>query len=178
MQIISGYANATSRSKLLEFRLYHLNRPAVKQWRKNCYKLDVADNLIIQLAETRQVAAIDCAGWYLTQFGVSVQCVESSNISKLYFPACLIEPDLMVHRPTYINDDTVVFFKFPYFLKYCTVQELTSFLELWCTDIMVLNFFPNFIIHNRLKYKAIDLIRRLTNLDVREVNKNLWVVRK
>lgn len=177
MQVITGYAENSVRSKMLEFRLYHLNRPAVKLWRKNCYILDQADKLIIQLAKNQNVVAIDCAGWYLTQYGISVQCIESSNISKLYFPGCLVEPDLMVHRPTYIND-AIIFFKFPYFLKYCTIRELVNFLELWCNDIMVLNFDPNYVKHNRLKYKAIDLVRNSTNLNIHEVNKNIWIVRK
>ena len=154
-----------------------MNRPAVALWRKNCYQLDEADKLAICMAKNQQVVAIDCAGWYLTQYGITVQCVESNNISKLYFPECSVEPDLMIHRPTYIND-AIVLFKFPYFLKYCTIQELVNFLELWCKDSMILNFDPNFVKHNRLKYKVVDLVRNLTNLDIHEVNKNIWIVRK
>jgi hypothetical protein len=177
MQVISGYLDVTTRSTMLEFRLYHLNRPAVKAWRKKCYQLDDADNLVIRLAKNQQVVAIDCAGWYLDQFGMNVQCVESSDISKLYFSNCAVEPDLMTHRPTYIHD-AIVLFKFPYFLRYCTVAELVDFLELWCKDIMVLNFNPTFIKHNRLKYKAVDLVKKSTNLRITEVNKNLWLIKK
>jgi hypothetical protein len=178
MQLINGYHSSAHRSKLFEFRLYHLNKPQVKVWRKlrrgGIYPLDEVDKLAIQLSEQKLVA-LDCAGWYFESFGISTQCLESSNIAKLYWPNSMIEPDLLVHKPTYVNNDLVLV-KFPHFLRYATLNEFINFLNLWVTKKMILNFSPIHIQHNHLKFKLIDIVKTKTDLNIELIRNNLWVL--
>lgn len=175
MQVIQGYSNTKKRSKLLEFRLYHMNRPSVIPWRKNIYELDRADKLALDLST--DILSLDSAAWYLEQHGATVQCLESNDISKLYYPKCYVEYDLFVHRPTYASDGLVLC-KIPYFLKYCKVEEFVNFIELWCRNTMVLNFYSIYVQHNHLKFKLIDIVQSQTNLRIVEVEENIWVINR
>ena len=154
MQVVSGYTDSTHRSNLFNFRLYHLARPRVKDWRRSrhggVYLLDPVDLLIMSM--TNKIVAVDWAGWCLEPFSISTQCVESSDISKYYWPNCFVEFDLLVHRPTYINNDLIVVKK-PAFLRYATIDTLVKFLELWCTNLLVINLERRYIQHNHLKFK-------------------------
>lgn len=180
MQIIRGYSDIPARSNLLNFRLFHLDNPHIKKWRGirhgRPYQLDLADNLAISLSNGN-IVAVDCAGWYLEHFNTNVQCFESSSISKLYYPLCFVEPDLFVHKPTYANDHLVLV-KFPHFLKYSSIDNFVSFLELWCSNKMILNFSEIHIQHNHLKYNLLDIIKVKTNLMIEKVQPNLWVITK
>ena len=173
MQIIQGYGDTKKRSTLLEFRLYHMNRPSVIPWRKKSYKLDKADKLALELSTN--ILSLDSAAWYLEDHNATVQCLESNNISKLYYPKCFVEYDLFVHRPTYASDGLVLC-KNPYFLKYCKIEEFVNFIELWCRGTMVLNFQPIYVQHNHLKFKLLDIVQIQTRLRITEVDKNIWVI--
>jgi hypothetical protein len=181
MQIIDGYSSAVTRSFSFEFRLYHLNRPRVLEWRKarhhNNFKLDTVDQLVIDHLPNRRLVSVDAAGWYFNDFGIKTQCLESSEISKLYYPDCQIEFDLLTHKPTYTNSDPI-FFKFPWFLKYISVADLVKFLDLWCESILILNFSTRHIQHNYLKYRLVDLVSDLTTFYITEINQNLWIIKK
>lgn len=177
MQVVSGYANEGHRSNIFNFRLYHLSRPRVRDWRRTrhggVYLLDTVDRLVMNM--TDKIVAVDWAGWCLEPFNISTQCLESSDISKYYWPQCFVEPDLLVHRPTYTNNDLVVVKK-PSFLRYATLDTLVNFLELWCTTHMVISLERRHIQHNHLKFKLLDLVKDKTDLTIQEESIDTWVV--
>ena len=182
MQIITGYlSNNNQISQMFEFRLYHLNRPRLREWRKsrfnNNFQLDQVDQTVLNLLPNHRLVAVDCAGWYFQKFGVDVQCIESSPISKLYFKDCVVEPDLFVHKPSYINHDPILF-RHPWFLKYTRIENFINFLELWSGSTLILNFYSRYIQHNYLKYDLIDLVSSRTFLNIKVIAPDLWIIKK
>lgn len=166
---------------MFEFKLYHLNRPRLKEWRKsrfsNKFSPDPVDQLTLNLLPNNRLVALDCAGWYFQDFGVQVQCIESSPISKLYFNDCFIEPDLFVHKPTYTNSDLILV-RHPWFLKYAKLEEFINFLNLWCSSTLILNFYSRYIQYNHLKYKLPELVASKTLLNIEVISPDVWIIRK
>jgi hypothetical protein len=181
MQIVSGYSTDHGSIRLVQqFRLYHLSRPAVKKWRATRhgipYQPDVTDQWILNNLKDNKLVAVDCAGWYFQEFNISTTCLESELLSKKYFPGCYVEPDILIHRPTYIPDNEMVVFKFPWFLKYVTVDQFVNFLTTWVKSVTVLNFDPIFIQHNHLKFNLETLVRDRVQLDIQIINPGLWII--
>jgi hypothetical protein len=180
MQVISGYNNSCSIKFIQQLRLYNFSRPSVKKWRATRHGkkfiLDSTDSWLLSQLKNNKLAAVDCAGWYFNNFDVDTQCFESNDIAKLYYPDCYIEYDVFSHRPTYIDDDRWVFFKNSWFLKYAQFQDFVNFLNIWTRSTVILEFEPIYIQHNHLKYNLIDLVRRSTNLNIDEINFNLWMI--
>lgn len=177
MQVIDGYRGSNNRSKMFDFRLYHIARPKILDWRKGRLILDSVDNHTIRLLPNNRLVAVDCAGWYFKDFGVNVQCIEGNIISKYYCKECSIEHDLSTHKPTYVNDDPILF-RHPWFIRYATVDFLVNFLELWCSTILILNFSTRLIQYNHLKFKLIDVVSQKTDLQITEIEKDLWLIKK
>lgn len=182
MQVIDGYnSNKQGKSKMFDFRLYHLNRPRLLRWRRSrhggAFVPDAIDRIVIDLLPRKHLVAVDCAGWYFKKFGISTQCIETSNISTLYWPDCSVEYDVDVFMPTYINDDPVLF-RNPWFLKYATVDTLVKFIELWCKSVLILEFSTKHIQYNHLKFKLVDIVARLTKLKINETLPNVWIIEK
>jgi hypothetical protein len=182
MQIITGYlSNNNQISQMFEFRLYHLNRPRLREWRSsrfnNDFYPDQVDQTALDLLPNNQIVAVDCAGWYFQKFGVDVQCIESSPISKLYFKDCVVEPDLFVHKPTYINSAPILF-RYPWFLKYANLENFINFLDIWCSSVLILNFYSKYIQHNYLKYNLLDLVSSRTSLTINVISPELWIIKK
>lgn len=181
MQIVSGYNTDHGQIRLIQqFRLYHLSRPAVEKWRKIRYgipyRLDPADQWILDNVKDAKLVAVDCAGWYFQEFNIKTTCLESELLSKKYFPECYVEPDILTHRPTYIPNDQMVVFKFPWFLKYITVDQFVDFLNLWVKSTTVLNFDTIFIQHNHLKFTLESLVRNRVDLNIEVVDPQLWII--
>jgi hypothetical protein len=181
MQIVSGYNTDFGPIRLIQqFRLYHLSRPSVKKWRATRrgvpYQLDAADQWVLDNLQDKRLVAVDCAGWYFEKFNIRTTCLESELISKQYFPDCYVEPDILTHRPTYIPDNEMVVFKYPWFLKYATLDQFVDFLTTWVKSKTVLNFNPIFIQHNHLKFSLVSLVTHRVNLDIQQINEQLWIV--
>ena len=157
MQIINSYSQAGNITAGQRLRLFHLNRPKVRAWRHtrhgHGYQLDSVDRWVLDNINSTNITAVDFAGWYLEQFGVKTVCLESDDIAKLYWPKCHIEPDIMIWRPTYISTVDPVVFRSPWFLRYATVDQLIAFLETWVQSMTIVNFEPNMIQYNYLKFK-------------------------
>jgi hypothetical protein len=180
MQVINGYDSvAWQRSFMLDFRLFHLDRPRVSAWRKQRYGHeflpDSVDHFVIDFCKAKRLVAVDCGGWYFENFGFDVQCFESIDLSKLYYKNCHVEYDLSTHKPTYVNPDPVLL-RHPWFLKYATVDQLVSFLELWCMQPLILNFDTKFLQYNYLKFRLADLVQERTALNIQQVSSKLWLI--
>jgi|TARA_R110000868_G_scaffold29450_1_gene109603 hypothetical protein len=181
MQIVPGYSTDFGSIRLIQqFRLYHLSRPSVKKWRTVRhgipYQVDATDQWILNNLQDDKLVAVDCAGWYFKEFNINATCLESDLLSKQYFPGCYVEPDIFIHRPTYIPDDQMVVFKYPWFLKYATLDQFINFLNTWVRSITVLNFDPIFIQHNHLKFSLEKLVRNRVDLNIQIINSRLWTV--
>lgn len=182
MQIISGYTADKHIKFRQRLRLYNLSRPAVKKWRtarhNQSFELDFVDQWVLANLNSKKLCAVDCAGWYFEQFNFDVQCLESDDIARIYNPQCNIEYDILVHRPTYINDAVTVLFKRPWFLKYCKFNDFVNFLDVWTRETLILEFDPIYIQHNHLKFKLLDLVRQQTALSITPLRQTLWIVNK
>lgn len=119
---------------------------------------------------------VDCAGWYLENFGISTTCLESDEIAKYYWPSCHVEFDIFTHRPTYISVEHPVVFKYPWFLKYSTVDQFVNFINIWVKSITVIGFDPLYVQHNHLKHNLLDIIKQRTLIKVFQINQQTWVV--
>lgn len=182
MQVISGYDRSYSIRFVQRLRLYHLTRPSVKKWR-DCrhgkkYETDTFDRWVLDSLKPKKLTAVDCAGWYFNDLGIPTHCIESDEIAKYYHVDCNIEPDLFTHRPTYIDSDSQILFKNPWFLRYARLEDFQFFLDVWATSDIVLNFDPKYVQHNHLKYRLIDIVNPTKNLDIQEIDKNLWLLQK
>lgn len=181
MQIINSYSEQATIRKIQRFRLYHLSRPNLRQWRQTRhgkqYSLDGTDRWILNNVSSTELTMVDCAGWYFEQFGKKTVCLESDDIAKQYWPVCYVEPDIFTHRPTYISQTNTVVFKYPWFLKYIKLDEFLKFLDTWVQTETVLNFYPRYIQHNHLKYKLLNLVNHMTQLKIQEINPCLWIIR-
>ena len=181
MQIVTGYNIDHGPIRLIQqLRLYHLSRPAVKKWRAvrhgTRYQLDTTDRWILNNLHDNRLVAVDCAGWYFNEFNVDTICLESEPLSKQYFPGCYIEPDILTHRPTYIPTDQMVVFKYPWFLKYVTLDQFVNFLTIWVRSPTVINFNPILVQHNHLKFSLDTLIKERVNLNIQTIHPQLWQV--
>jgi hypothetical protein len=181
MHIVAGYSTDHGSIRLIQqFRLYHLSRPAVKKWRAvrhgTPYQLDDTDQWILNNLQDDKLVAVDCAGWYFQEWNINTICLESELLSKRYFSECYVEPDIFIHRPTYIPNDQMVVFKYPWFLKYARLDQFINFLNIWVQSTTVLNFNPRFIQHNHLKFSLLDLVKDQVNLDIQVINNQLWKV--
>ena len=180
MQIVESYSNQGRIRFIQQLRLYHLSRRNLKQWRQTrhgkLYSIDRTDQWILNNLSDTNLVLVDCAGWYFEQFGITTTCLESDSIAKYYWPACHIEPDIFTHRPTYISDQHPVVFKYPWFLKYATVDQFRTFLNIWVKSTTVINFEPMFVQHNHLKYNLIDIIRSKVNFNIQVINRQLWKI--
>jgi hypothetical protein len=157
-----------------------LSRPTVKKWRAIRhgipYQLDCTDRWILNNLQDNKLVAVDFAGWYFQDFNIKTTCLESDPLSKKYFPDCYVEPDIFTHRPTYIPDNEMVVFKYPWFLKYATLDQFIDFLNIWVKSTTVLNFDTIFIQHNHLKFSLESLVANRVNLNIQKINTKLWVV--
>ena len=180
MQIIKSYSDQGSVRFIQRLRLYHLSRPNLKRWRQTRhnkpYQLDSTDKWILNNLDNSSLILVDCAGWYFEQFGITTTCLESDLVAKSYWPACCVEPDIFTHRPTYIDDQQTVVFKYPWFLKYATVDQFVAFLNIWVKSKTVINFQPILIQHNHLKHTLIDIVKPMVNFKIQIINQYLWVV--
>jgi hypothetical protein len=181
MQTVESYPNTLESIRFIQqIRLYHVSNHWLKSWRRarhsNSLPFDKFDNVVLSLVTDNQLTTVDSAGWYFQHAGIKVTCLESTDIAKYYCADCYIEYDVMTHRPTYISDQNVVFFKFPWFLKYATVDQFVNFLNVWVKSTTVIAFDPILIQHNHLKFKLIDIIKSQTVFDIKEVERNLWIV--
>lgn len=181
MQVVPGYTTDFGNIRLIQqFRLYHLSRPAVKKWRSSRhgapYQLDTTDCWILDNLQNNKLVAVDCAGWYFEKFNIDTTCLESDPLSKKYFPNCYVEPDNFTHRPTYIPSNAMTVFKFPWFLKYSTLDQFVNFLNVWVKSVTVINFYPIFIQHNHLKFSLEELVKKQVNLSIQIINPTLWIV--
>jgi hypothetical protein len=180
MQVVKSYVNQGSIRFIQQLRLYHLSRQHLKQWRQTrhgkLYRLDSTDKWILNNLSDTSLVLVDCAGWYFEQFGITTTCLESDSIAKCYWPSCYVEPDIFTHRPTYITSQHPVVFKYPWFLKYATVDQFVAFLNTWVKSTTVINFQPMFVQHNHLKYNLIDIIKPLVKFDIQVITNELWVV--
>jgi hypothetical protein len=181
MQIVPGYSTELGPIRLIQqLRLYHLSRPSVKKWRASRhsgqYQLDPTDRWILDNLQNNQLVAVDCAGWYFEKFNISTICLESEPLSKQYFPKCHVEPDIFIHRPSYIPNDQMVVFKYPWFLKYATLDQFVKFLNTWVKSTTVINFNPIFIQHNHLKFSLDNIVRDHVDLDIQTIHPQLWKV--
>jgi hypothetical protein len=158
-----------------------MSRPGLKQWRKarhtNMYTPDRVDQLVIQ-HNPKKIIAVDCAGWYFNYFGIAIECVESNDIAKLYYPACYIEYDVLTHRPTYLDNSALVVLKHPWFLRYATVNQLVNFLNIWTRSVTILEFIPRLIQHNHLKYSLLDLVQQQTDCNIKEITPEVWEIHR
>jgi hypothetical protein len=171
MQQVTGYLR-NPLSLRHEIRLYHQNRPAVRAWKRGQCVLDVYDHYLTQLNEP--LTAVDFGGWYLPVDDIF--CLESSHISKLYYPNACVEPDIETHRPTYIPQHSVVCFKNPWFLKYATLENFVKFLKLWVKSTTVIVFEPRYVQHNHLKFKLVDLVKARTDFVIEQPLLNMWKI--
>jgi hypothetical protein len=180
MQIVSGYNTDFGPIRMIQqFRLYHLSRPAVKKWRAIRrgipYRVDATDRWILDNLQDNKLVAVDFAGWYFQEFNIKTTCLESELLSKKYFPECYVEPDIFTHRPTYIPDNEMVVFKYPWFLKYATLNQFVNFLTIWVKSTTVINFNPTLIQHNHLKFSLETLVKPRVNLNIQKINSQLWI---
>jgi hypothetical protein len=181
MHTVAGYNTNHGAIRLIQqFRLYHLSRPAVKKWRSvrrgTPYQLDATDQWILDNLQDNKLVAVDCAGWYFREFDINTICLESEPLSKHYFSECYVEPDIFTHRPSYIPNDQMVVFKYPWFLKYAELDQFVNFLNIWVQSTTVLNFNPVLIQHNHLKFSLKDLVKDQVNLNLQVINNQLWKV--
>jgi hypothetical protein len=180
MQIINSYSQAGNIKAGQRLRLFHFNRPKLRSWRYTRhgheYQLDFVDRWILDNVNSTNITAVDFAGWYLEQFGLTTVCLESDDIAKLYWPKCHIEPDIMTWRPTYISTVDPVVFRNPWFLRYATVDQLVAFLETWVQSMTIINFEPNMIQYNYLKFKLFNLVRLRTLFEIEEICNNTWKI--
>lgn len=182
MQIISGYDQHNHIKFRQRLRLYNFSRPAVKKWklakRTGKFCLDSVDQWVISNLQGKKLWAVDCGGWYLQDYNIDVECIESDDIAKIYNSQCYVEYDVLVHRPTYVDVNSVVLFKRPWFLRYCKFDDFVNFLNTWTQTTVVLEFDPVYIQHNHLKFKLLDLVRQQTPLSISPVNQSLWIINK
>jgi hypothetical protein len=180
MQIIDSYSRAGEITTGQRLRLFHIGRPQIHAWRQTRhgheYPLDSVDRWILNNIGFIDITAVDFAGWYLEQFGLKTMCLESSDIAKLYWPKCHVEPDIMSWRPTYVSKVNPVIFKNPWFLRYATVDQFVAFLETWVQSTTIISFEPKMIQHNYLKFKLLDLVRPLITFEIEEIDNNFWKI--
>lgn len=180
MQVVTAYSTQSQIRFIQQLRLYHLSRSNLKQWRQTrhgkIYPLDSIDKWILTNLTDKNLVLVDCAGWYFEQFDITTVCLESDNIAKHYWPTYYVEPDIFTHRPTYIPEQCTVVFKFPWFLKYATVEQFVMFLNTWVKSTTIINFHSMFVQHNHLKYSLIDIVKPLVKFNIRVINDQLWVV--
>lgn len=184
MQVINSYLdkNLGTIRTIQKFRLYHLSRPSLKILRQHrnstVYPYDRVDQLAINIAKdaNNKLTAVDCAGWYFERSKIDVTCLESDEIAKHYYASCFVEPDVLTFRPTYISESDPVLFKYPWYLKYATLDEFVNFLQTWVKSTTLLEFNPTYIQHNHLKYKLIDIVRSSTNLSITVPFANVWII--
>lgn len=179
MQIISGYNNSLGNiQQAQQFRLYHLSRPMLREWRQTRHgrvmQLDGVDQWIVTEFNPSRLVVVDCAGWYFEQHGIATTVLESDPIGQRYCPTAHYEPDPLTHRPDYLPTDCVTLFKYPAFLKYTTVDQFVHFLTTWAQSTIILHFEPRFVQHNHLKYKLLDLVRPRVNFDIVEMHRTVW----
>jgi hypothetical protein len=180
MQIIDSYSLELGDIRFIQrLRLYHLSRPGLKHWRQTrhgkTYPLDETDKWILNGITDKNLVLVDCAGWYFEQFGVTTTCLESDSVAKYYWPSCRVEPDILIHRPTYISTTQPVVFKYPWFLKYATVDQFANFLNVWVKSTTIINFNPIFIQHNHLKYTLLATIKPMVKCNIQLINNQLWI---
>lgn len=182
MQIISGYQSGNHIKFRQRLRLYNLSRPAVKKWRvarrTGIFTPDLVDRWVISNIHSSKLWAVDCAGWYFQNYNIDVECIESDDVAKIYNSHCHLEYDVLVHRPTYVETDSMVLFKRPWFLRYCKFDDFVNFLNVWTQTTMVLELDTVYIQHNHLKFKLLDLVRQQTSLTITAVNQSLWIINK
>lgn len=180
MQIISGYQQENSINFKQRLRLYNLSRPAVKKWRvarrTGVFRPDLVDQWVISNLHGKKLWAVDCAGWYFQNYNINVECIESDDIAKIYNSHCRLEYDVLIHRPTYVDKDSMILFKRPWFLRYCKLDNFVNFLNVWAKATMVLELDTVYIQHNHLKFKLLDLVRQQTPLTITAVNRSLWII--
>ena len=181
MQVVNSYKDYSDIRCIQKLRLYHLSRPHLRQWRQSRhhrgFHIDNIDHWILNNLNSKSITMVDCAGWYLEDFGVSTTCLESDEIAKHYWPGCYVEPDIFTHRPTYISVSDPVVFKYPWFLKYATVDQFVNFLNVWAKSTTVIAFDSLFVQHNHLKYNLLDIVKQQTSFDIQPVNQQMWVVK-
>jgi len=180
MQVITSYLDQGPIRAVQQWRLYHLSRPNLKQWRQTRhgkrYVLDSTDHWILNNLPDKRLTLVDCAGWYFKQFGIATTCLESDEIAKHYWPSCHVEPDIFTHRPTYISTADPVVFKYSWFLRYATVEQFVEFIQVWVQSTTVINFEPRYVQHNHLKHRLVDQVRPMIKFDIQEVDHNLWIL--
>lgn len=164
-------------------RLYYLDRPKVLLWRQARHRRSLAlfdslDDMIIEYAKktTGKITAVDFGGWYLERAGIEITCVESNDISKWYHERCMIEYDLKTWRPTYLSHTDLVVFRYPWFLKYATLQELVDFFDIWVTSPLLIEFHSRYIQHNHLKYDLLDLVKSQSKLQITLWSPSAWLL--
>ena len=181
MQIINGYSTDHSLENIFQFRLFHMNHPRIKSWRAsrhtNNYEPDQVEQFVIDTVPSKELVAVDCAGWTLEKFGFEVQCFESNPLALKYYSTCYIEPDLFTHRPTYANPHCV-FSRVPWYLKYSTTADLVNYLEIWCQQTMILNFYERYVQHNYLKYDLLNIVQTLTDLQIQRIYPDVWHIQR
>lgn len=173
MQVITGYQDHAV-SPRHELRLYHATRPKIRAWRRSQVRLDAVDRLILDTIKDQPAWAVDFAGWYLETWGAQIQCLESSDLSRRYWPQCRVEPDLACHRPSYVETTQWSVFKQPSWLRYMTLEQFVIFLQVWSTGPMLLNFEPVLIQHNHLKHDLLTLVEPRVPARVQRLHRTVW----
>lgn len=181
MQVISSYKDNVGDVRLVQqFRLYNFENPWIKQWRRarrtGNLPFDLYDRCVLDNLDNRTLVTVDSAGYYFKHANVDVVCIESSFIGGCYCQDCYIEPDILSHRPSYVESNNVVFFKFPWFLKYATLDDFTNFLTTWAKSTMIVAFNPVLIQHNHLKFDLLELVTQQTSLNIQRKQKDLWII--
>ena len=180
MQIIKSYSTSGKVSRKQLFKLFHLARPSVLQWRQtrfgSHYEFDDIDIWIKDNIHTKNITVVDFAGWYLEELGFCTTCIESDPIAKIYWDRCFIEPSLIANRPDYISKSDPVIIRHPTSLRYTTLSEFVNFLKLWVKSLTILNFNPRMIQFNYLKFELIDLVKQETDLKINVIQNNLWKI--
>jgi hypothetical protein len=139
------------------------------------FKVDAVDQWVLNNLSS-SITMVDCAGWYLEEFGITTTCLESDPIAQHYWPSCYVEPDVFTHRPTYISNQHPVIFKNSWFLKYATISQFVNFLNIWVKSLTVVCFNPIYIQHNHLKYKLIDIVRPMIPYNIQTIDYQTWII--
>lgn len=181
MQIVSSYKDDLGVIRLVQqVRLYNISNPWIRSWRRarhnHSLPFDLVDKVVLDCASNNSLTVVDGSGQYFEKAGIKVTCIESSAIAKLYNPNCIIEPDAFTHRPTYVPEDDVILFKYPWFLKYALLDDFIDFLTMWVKSTTIIAFSSIHIQHNHLKYRLIDIVQSRVNFSIKEVNNNLWII--
>ena len=180
MQVVDSYRSAGEISNTQRLRLFHVLRPSIQKWRKTRfgkpYEKDYIDNWICNNLQNKNITVIDFGGWYLELFGYRTTCIESDSIAKQYWSNCYIESDLLINKPKYISENETVIFRNPNFLRYATYDSFINFLKVWSNSNIILNFDTRLVQHNYLKYRLLDLVTSNIDLNVKELQSDLWVI--